>query len=427
MKRLSCIVLCAAVALTASRLLADTVYLKNGNKFEGEVIKETDDLVKLKTTIGTVTLQKEDIKRIEKGITSLQQYLNTAKTLKDDDTAGHCALGVWCKEHGLKKQSRDEFQKVVDANADHADAHKELGHVLQAGKWVTEEDAMKAKGFVLHEGRWITKTEADVIGEKAKEDEWKEKLRQAARKLEGSHPEEGKQVFESITPASTVNQAVVIAALRSVVEREGPIARQEAIRTLARLHAPDSFEAIVESILNEDKLEVTQVAVDELKGLNTKRAARALMKVLREIRGKINTATNEQKPELVQVIARASRALGLLGDEMAVPELAESVVVEVNYMRPITSTASTAGMSSSTLQPGGRINGVPIEIPRTSSVSISSGRPDEELVKNYYCEEARTALHQMTGQRFDFERKKWLQWWAANKPVIEPEEKEFEL
>jgi len=419
------IMLLACIAVLRAST-ADVVHLKNGNKIEGEIITETDDDVKLKTTIGSITLKKEDIDRIEKGVTALRKYENTAKTLKDDDTLAHYTLGIWCKEHGLPRQAKDEFLKVIAADPEHVEARRELGHVLQGGKWMTEDESMIAKGFVKHAGAWITREQADALAEKKEIAELKDKLCRAAKLLDGPNSKEGRKVFESITPQSA-DLTVAIPALRAVIDSEGPAGRMEAIRTLARLHTAEAFDAIVETLLNEKKSDVADAAIQELKALNSKRAARQLMKACEELRRSLILAANDAKPDMVRAIERASRALGALGESMAVPELAECLTIEVNYLRDKRSTSRIDGPLSSGTESTRTVGGVPVEMKTSSSISISTNVPDKELVKDYYNDDARVALWQLTGQRFDFERKKWLEWWAANKPVLPPDEKDFDL
>ena len=50
-----------------------------------------------------------------------------------------------------------------------------------------------------------------------------------------------------------------------------------------------------------------------------------------------------------------------------------------------------------------------------------------KTIPKYYNEEASEALRRLTGERFDFEKRKWLEWWAMHKPVFLPEDHEFEL
>jgi len=434
--RFSAMVLLACIAATVAgplRIsLADVVHLKNGNKIEGEVLTETDETINLKTTVGSITLNKVDIDRIEKGVTALKQYENTVKTLKDDDTLAHYTLGIWCKEHGLPRQAKDEFLKVIAADPEHVEAHRELGHVLQGGKWVTEDESMIAKGFVKHNGTWITRDKAEALAARKKIVELKDRLCRAAKLLGGQNAKEGRKVFESITAAAAPAAdpemlSIAIPALQAVIDSEGPAGRTEAIRTLARLRTPEAFDAIVEALLNEKKSDVAAAAIAELKSLNSKRAARLLAKACEELRRNIIVAANDAKPDIVRAIERASRALGGIAESTAVPELVECLTIEINYLRDKRSSSTMSGPFTSTTESTRTINGMPIEAKTSSSVSISANVPDTELVKYYYNDAARVALRQLTGQRFDFERKKWLEWWAANKPVLPPDEKDFDL
>ena len=52
-----------AVAVCA---FADTVYLKDGRKLEGEIVREGEETIELKMKYGTMTIDRGDIERIEK-------------------------------------------------------------------------------------------------------------------------------------------------------------------------------------------------------------------------------------------------------------------------------------------------------------------------------------------------------------------------
>lgn len=64
--------------LTAFNLMpssADTLFLKDGRKIEGFIIEEQNDAYLVKVTIGTITLNKKDIREIKK-LSSEENYLN---------------------------------------------------------------------------------------------------------------------------------------------------------------------------------------------------------------------------------------------------------------------------------------------------------------------------------------------------------------
>ena len=45
---------------------ADIIYLKNGNTYEGQIVKEDDEKLAVKTTIMTIVLSKDEIKGIQR-------------------------------------------------------------------------------------------------------------------------------------------------------------------------------------------------------------------------------------------------------------------------------------------------------------------------------------------------------------------------
>jgi tetratricopeptide (TPR) repeat protein len=117
----------------------DTIYLKNGGKFEGKLIKETASEVIFKTKLGTQTFKKKDVLRIEKGETAFDQYEKKRKALKPEDADGIYELGLWCEEVKLRKEARQCYRAAVKADPDHARAREKLGYVSHEGSWVTKK------------------------------------------------------------------------------------------------------------------------------------------------------------------------------------------------------------------------------------------------------------------------------------------------
>ena len=427
MNKLVQIMIIAFAAAFACASWADVVHLKNGNSMEGEIIRETDEEVKLKTPTGSITFKMADIERVERKISPLQLYEREAARLEDDDSAGHYVLGLWSKKKGLRKQATLEFLKTIAANPDHAEARKELGHVMHGGKWATKEEAMKAKGFVKYKGRWLTRQEAEELRRAGEENKWRQKLMQAARKMCGSKPEDGRKVFEAISLGD--DPRVVVPALRSVSRHRCAPARTEVVKALARLRTPRAFDALIEAVLNENDVKVQELIVAELKAINSKRAAKLLAQASRDLRKSLKTARNERKPDIVRAIARASTAMGMLGEQMAVPELAESLVLTMNYIQKIDATRNVSGPMDASMKSAGPVtywNGR-ISLPTTSGVTINGSVNDTKVIPKYFNEDAATALRRLTGERHDFDRRRWLAWWAMHKPVFPPEAHEFEL
>lgn len=63
---------------------ADIVYLKNGNMYEGKIVKEDDEKIALKTSIMTVVFEKAEIEGIQRDYPSIES--RTAAGTKFDVT-----------------------------------------------------------------------------------------------------------------------------------------------------------------------------------------------------------------------------------------------------------------------------------------------------------------------------------------------------
>ncbi|NQT19098.1 MAG: HEAT repeat domain-containing protein [Planctomycetes bacterium] len=418
-----------AVIALAGASRADIIHLRNGNAMEGEIVEETDDTVKVKLPAGSITFKKDDIKRIERKLSPLKQYERALARLEDDDSVGHYFLGVWCQKAGLAKQAEAEFLQTIAINPNHEDARKELGHEMHGGKWLTKDDALRAKGFVKYKGKWLTQDQADKLIAADEQRKWRRTFKQAAGLLCGRKQGEGRAVFEEASVGHA--PAVVVPALRSITRHKCALAREEAAKALGRFRTPEAFEALIEAVLNERDNEVLEVIAANLKALNSKRAARHLMRVLRDLRKALTAARNDDKPSIVKAAGRASAAMGMLGEKMVVPELARSLVLTVNYLQLVDSTTTTGGPMTSSLSSLGPITvndgTVNLEAATTSGVTISTSSKTTKLISTYYNEKASAALRRLTGERFSFDRRKWLEWWATHKPAFPPEEHEFEL
>ncbi len=59
---------------------ADIIYLKNGNIYEGRIIKEDDEKMAFKTSIMTIILNKNEIQAIQRDYPSLDSRVAAGET-----------------------------------------------------------------------------------------------------------------------------------------------------------------------------------------------------------------------------------------------------------------------------------------------------------------------------------------------------------
>lgn len=114
--------LCLAVVLTACSLAAaDVIYMKTGGELEGKIIEETDEFVRLKTSIGTMEIKHKKIERIEKKhipdeqvLTAKELYEKKTSELSEADITGRLELANECLRKGLRAEALAELRKLSE-------------------------------------------------------------------------------------------------------------------------------------------------------------------------------------------------------------------------------------------------------------------------------------------------------------------------
>jgi hypothetical protein len=166
------------IALTATPLVADEVYLRGGGQLSGEIVEETEDTVRVDIGAGEIGVARSSVVRIEKGSSPVQEFRARAAGIAADDAEAWRELARWAANEGLATQSREAWSKVVAIAPEDAEANRALGRVEHDGRWVSEEESYRARGFVEFEGEWMTPAERQSILEdrRAREDADREAL-----------------------------------------------------------------------------------------------------------------------------------------------------------------------------------------------------------------------------------------------------------
>lgn len=153
------------VSLTAGPVLADDVYLVNGRKFEGVVTETTETQVKIIMQGGTLSLPLDHVLQVEKGESSLQEYLRRKDALKQGGSAKEwLELSRWAQGKELRQAGREAAlaAAAIDPGLPGvAPVLRGYGYVFdqQLGRWIPYADSMRRQGFVLSGGQWITREE----------------------------------------------------------------------------------------------------------------------------------------------------------------------------------------------------------------------------------------------------------------------------
>jgi len=159
--------LALAVPLVAG---ADELYLSSGGHLTGVIVERRADAVIIDVGAGRVTLPAALVTRVVEGTPAFAVYRERASRLAEADVAGWLALGTWARDRELLTQSHQAFEHVLAVEPRNALAHRELGHVVVDGRWMTAEEGYRARGYVYFEGSWISPEErAGLIAERAAE------------------------------------------------------------------------------------------------------------------------------------------------------------------------------------------------------------------------------------------------------------------
>ncbi len=140
----SIVVVAILVLFLSAELSADTLYLKSGKTYEGKLLSDSGGIVKWKTSFGVLEFPKDQVDRIEKGLTKSDEYKSRLAKLEDDDLLGRLELVRWCSEQKLFSQKKKLLRAILKACPDHPGARKESGQIWRGGKWVKSKDVPSA-------------------------------------------------------------------------------------------------------------------------------------------------------------------------------------------------------------------------------------------------------------------------------------------
>lgn len=144
-------VVAAVLVHVAGAAWADTVVLKDGQKFEG-VVTKAGETVEVKLDVGTISFPASEVAKIIKSDTPVHTFERRLAAIRSGDVAALMKLAEWARANGLSNRAYSTYRRVLTIDEDHAGARRALGHVRKAGVWVDpEEEQDKARAAALSE------------------------------------------------------------------------------------------------------------------------------------------------------------------------------------------------------------------------------------------------------------------------------------
>jgi hypothetical protein len=142
---------------------ADEVVLKNGSKIEGAV-KEDGNKITIDVGSGTITVDRSDVKAINKPTGAIEEFERRQKEAKPDDINAQWQLYLWTKQQeGFKSRADRQLQKILELDPNHEGARRALGYVNHKGVWLTQDEHNATLGLVKYNGDWVSVDTAERL------------------------------------------------------------------------------------------------------------------------------------------------------------------------------------------------------------------------------------------------------------------------
>src|SRR5881394_4512926 len=113
----------------AGAALADEVQLKNGQKLEGTVQEDVNNVM-VDVGSGTITIDRSEVKAIRRPEEHIQEYDRRLQAIRPDDASGYYQLYSWTRQQpGMKARADSLLRKALEADPNYEPAHRALGKV----------------------------------------------------------------------------------------------------------------------------------------------------------------------------------------------------------------------------------------------------------------------------------------------------------
>jgi hypothetical protein len=418
---------------------ADRVVLRSGNDIRGVVLpdkaKAHPDRVLVQTDTGTkpIELSKDQVVKVVREASPLDEYVARRDGVGPSAEAQY-EFGLWCESNKLPGPAQIHYQRAVEIDKEFAPAHKKLGHVLHAGRWLTYDEQRAAQGLVKYKGRWISRQEKEQIDARealaAEQVSWARRLK-ILRSSVLNGTDEQRNLAEGQLVA--IRDPAAVSPLVQAFGNDPPSVRTLLDQVLGGIPGRESAAALVARVFAESDPTVRQATIDEL--------------ARRRDPDTITRFTQALRSADPEVVGRAAWALAALNEVASIPKLIPALmrIERKVVMVPSGPTQNPGGIGvgfssaaptpapSGHAAPGvGNVSSYPVltgpvvapgvaaygvtSVPyATNGTTLSNGmggsRPVPELVTiTHENPEVLAALQKLTGQDFGYDISSWRRW-----------------
>lgn len=373
---------------------ADIFVLKESGQIRGELVnrdeKPRQTYVVKTASGGQVTLSADQVKEVKKQTPAEMKY-DRIRADYPDTIEGQWKLAEWCRENRLTKPRRAHLERIIELDANHADARRGLGYSQIGGRWVTQEQLMLENGYVKSKhapGKWVLPQEEELLERQSKESkaqlEWQARLKRWSAWLDGDKAQVARENIAAIDDPFAAR-----ALAKNLASEQRRDVRLLYVQALGRVKSDAGMEALVAASLADDDEEIRASALDEVVSAKYQPAVNRYVQALKS---KDNPTIN-----------RAAAGLRAMSDPSAVSPLIDALVTTHTFQiqKGQPGQTSAAFGSGAGAGPGGFTFG---------GSGVETRKVDME---NH---DVLSALTELTGGvSFNFDVKAWKVWYARQK------------
>ena len=385
--------ICVAAILFSSFGRADIFILQDDGQVRGELVNPKQNprisYVVRTPAGGTITLAKEQVKKIASESTTEKEYVQIRSDFPDT-VEGQWQLAEWCREHSLTRQRKTHLERVIAIEPDHAEARRALGYRRVQGKWLTQQEENEAKGLVRYKGQWVLKQQVEILEQDRRNElvqkEWFRRIKTWRKWLDGDRHDLAIEQFQQIS-----NPNAVRALAHYLHDEDDQEVRLLYVRTLAGIEANDALDALASAAMDDEDEEVRIACVEELAHRKYKPAVNYFVRRMKS--SKENVYVN-----------RAAVGLGALKDAAATGPLIDALITK---HKVVVHPGGNPGQMSASFGNGGAGAGAP---------GFGFGQPKAQVfVQSMKNADVLTALVKITGKNFDYDTQAWKAWFAQQR------------
>lgn len=404
--RLLCgLLLMAVLALLSPLAAGDVLYLRTGGTVEGEILEQTEEVYRLRTSLGIVSVPVASVLRVDPAPSPFAEY-DRRREQAPDSAEGQFALAQWCDSVGMRAEKRKHLLRVIELDPEHAGARAALGYVRINGLWVDGRAAEKpaASQPAASQPASLPADPARLIAQV--QNDWTRRIR--AIRMNMLDTGSARIAADGRKRILEIHDPLAILPLTRILSDGARYSRETLVLALSQFPQDEATLNLAAMALADPDEQIRRDVLSEL-------LRRSDPRVIPQFREALLTDSDK-------LIRRAAVALGKLNSQAAVLDLVEVLTTQRRKVVEVPASiyfdaCAQKYQSGSSVSLGGFSN---VQYRPSVGVAFNPGAfaPTtlEERDVTVFRTEVLEALRAITGQDFGFDAEAWRRWYEEQTP-----------